>query len=67
MSPKFSIVTPVYNPPIDVLQETIQCVLDQSDADWELLLVDDASPNDEVRTILRNAERDDPRAGNGHG
>ena len=61
MSPKFSIVTPVYNPPIDVLQETIQCVLDQSDADWELLLVDDASPSDEVRSILRNAERDDPR------
>jgi glycosyltransferase involved in cell wall biosynthesis len=61
MSPFFSIVTPVYNPPIEVLEETIQCVLDQVDPDWELLLVDDASPDPRVRSTLERAKRSDQR------
>lgn len=52
MSPRFSIVTPVYDPPADVLRATIGCVIGQSFPDWELLLVDDASPSPHVREVL---------------
>jgi len=68
----FSIVTPVYNTPLDVLQAAIDSVLAQTVDDWELILVDDLSPDDAVREVLRAAARRDPRvrvierAENGH-
>ena len=40
-APLFSIVTPVYNTPLDVLETMVRSVLDQTFADWELILVDD--------------------------
>jgi GT2 family glycosyltransferase len=61
MTPLFSVLTPVYDPPLDVLRETIQSVLDQTLADWELILVDDNSPSDAVRTVLRKAAEADKR------
>ncbi|MBA3781560.1 MAG: glycosyltransferase [Nocardioides sp.] len=51
-APLFSIVTPVYNPPLDVLTDTIESVLDQDCDDWELILVDDCSPDPGVRKLL---------------
>ena len=59
--PLFSILTPVYDPPLGVLRATIQSVLDQSFADWELILVDDHSPSDAVRAVLREAAEGDRR------
>jgi glycosyltransferase involved in cell wall biosynthesis len=59
--PLFSIVTPVYNTEIGVLRETIESVVEQTFQDWELILVDDASPNDEVRQVLRAAADKDSR------
>jgi glycosyltransferase involved in cell wall biosynthesis len=41
MTPLFSIVTPVYDPPVPVLHDTIRSVLGQSDADWQWVVVDD--------------------------
>lgn len=70
--PVFSIVTPVYEPPVNVLAETIQSVIDQTFDRWELILVDDCSPNPEVRRTLADFARRDPRvrvierAENGH-
>lgn len=70
--PLFSIVTPVYDPPLDVLEETIQSVLAQEHEDWEWVLVDDRSPRQAVRDLIRDhATRDDrihlvERATNGH-
>lgn len=70
--PLFSIVTPVYDPPLDVLEDTIRSVLDQEHQDWEWILVDDCSPNPGVRELIReHAARDDriqlvERAVNGH-
>lgn len=70
--PLFSIVTPVYNPPVDVLADTIDSVLGQTNTDWELILVDDKSPDPEVReTLRRYAAKDDrirviERPENGH-
>jgi O-antigen biosynthesis protein len=61
MSPLFSVITPVYEPPVDVLRETIQSVLDQTFTDWELILVDDNSPSEEVREVLREAVATDSR------
>ncbi|PWC03803.1 glycosyltransferase family 2 protein [Agromyces badenianii] len=51
--PRFSILTPVYDPPIDVLRDTIDSVLRQEFTDWEWILVDDLSPNPAVRDLLR--------------
>jgi glycosyltransferase involved in cell wall biosynthesis len=70
--PFFSIVTPVYDPPLDVLEATLDSVLQQTFDDWELILVDDASPNDSVRDMLRGVASRDARvrvlerAVNGH-
>ncbi|MHB1556915.1 MAG: glycosyltransferase [Isosphaeraceae bacterium] len=60
-APRFSVIVPVYNPPIDVLRAMIQSVLDQSLADWELVLADDASPDPRVRTELAEWPRADER------
>lgn len=58
---RFSVVTPVYNPPVDVLQEMIDSVVAQDFVDWELILVDDCSPDPAVRETLRRAQTADPR------
>ncbi len=60
-SPRYSIVTPVYDPPADVLAETIESVRAQSFADWELILIDDRSPSPHVLEILSAAADADPR------
>ena len=70
--PRFSVVTPVYDPPLDVLRDTIRSVREQTFSDWEWVLVDDRSPTEEVRTVLRAAAAEDSRvvvverAENGH-
>jgi GT2 family glycosyltransferase len=58
---RFSIVTPVYNPPIDVLREMVASVVDQTFRNWELILVDDASPDPAVRVTLHELAAADPR------
>ncbi|GIG25980.1 glycosyltransferase family 2 protein [Cellulomonas denverensis] len=60
-APFFSIVTPVYEPPLDVLEEMIDSVLGQTDADLELIMVDDLSPSQGVRDVLRRAAARDGR------
>jgi GT2 family glycosyltransferase len=70
--PLFSIVTPVYNTPVDVLRATIASVRAQTVDDWELVLVDDCSTDPGVLDVLRTAAASDPRvrvverATNGH-
>jgi len=61
MTPRFSVVTPVYNTNRRDLEECIASVLDQTFTDWELCLVDDMSPNRHVRRILARAAAADPR------
>jgi glycosyltransferase involved in cell wall biosynthesis len=61
MSPRFSIVTPVYDPPDDVLRAMIDSVLAQTFQDWELILVDDVSPSPQVWATLERAADSDPR------
>jgi glycosyltransferase involved in cell wall biosynthesis len=59
--PRFSIVTPTYNTPPAVLEAMLRSVRDQTFADWELCLVDDASPQGHVVDTLRKAAAEDPR------
>jgi O-antigen biosynthesis protein len=59
--PRFSVVTPVYETPVDVLWLAIESVLSQTFADWELCLVDDASPSPRVRELLDQCAAMDPR------
>ncbi len=59
--PRFSIVTPVYETPADVLRAMLRSVRRQRFADWELCLVDDASAQPRVATQLEAAARRDPR------
>jgi O-antigen biosynthesis protein len=60
-APRFSIVTPVYETPLGVLRAMLRSVRRQRFADWELCLVDDASPDPRVGAELERASRSDPR------
>lgn len=55
-----SIIMPVYNPPIDWLKQALDSVVGQFCGRWELICVDDASPNLDVGSTLADyASRDD--------
>lgn len=59
--PTFSIITPVYNPPIWALEACIKSVLLQTFTDWEWCIADDASTDPKVREVLRALEIKDHR------
>jgi len=59
--PRFSVVTPVYDPPIPVLEAMLASVRAQTFADWEHCLVDDGSPSPAVVAVLEHAAAVDPR------
>src|SRR5262249_31577481 len=59
--PLFSVVTPVYNPPPDLLKVAIESVIDQTYGRWELCLVDGASTDPAVREVLTQYSGADPR------
>ncbi|MDR5831977.1 glycosyltransferase [Caballeronia sp. LP006] len=50
--PSFSIVVPLYNTPDELFRRMIGSVLSQWYPHWELILVDDKSPQDSVRELL---------------
>ncbi|MGQ0833297.1 MAG: glycosyltransferase family 2 protein [Microthrixaceae bacterium] len=57
----FSVITPVFETPVDVLAATIDSVRAQDHPHWELCLVDDGSTNPKVHRALARAARRDPR------
>jgi GT2 family glycosyltransferase len=59
--PRFSIVTPVFETPAGVLWEMLESVRRQSFANWELCVVDDASPSPRVRGMLDCVAAEEPR------
>jgi GT2 family glycosyltransferase len=60
-TPRFSIVTPVYETPPGVLRRMLRSVRHQSFGDWELCLADDCSKQPHVREILDREAARDPR------
>src|SRR5215218_1293304 len=57
--PLFSVLTPVYDTPLDVLAAMLRSVRAQSFDDWELCLVDDCSTEPSVLEVLASAQRED--------
>jgi GT2 family glycosyltransferase len=60
-TPLFSIITAVYNPPLDAFADTVSSVLAQRRDDWEWVLVDDCSPDEAVRERLAEVAASHPR------
>jgi glycosyltransferase involved in cell wall biosynthesis len=52
--PFFSILTPVFNPPIDAFRACVQSVLDQEYQNWEWCIVDDAADQSLVWTAIED-------------
>ena len=60
-NPKISIAVPVYNAPINYLEECIDSVLDQSYENWELCIADDKSTDPEIKKTLEKYKKQDNR------
>lgn len=60
-TPRFSICTPVHNPPIELLRACLDSIVQQSCSNWELCLVDDGSSDDAVLAELRDRSSSEPR------
>ncbi|MFT3853927.1 MAG: glycosyltransferase [Ilumatobacteraceae bacterium] len=52
IAPRFSIVTPVYNPPLGAFLACARSVVEQTWTDWEWCLVDDCSTRREIDHAL---------------
>jgi len=59
--PKISIITPVYNVEPEFLDKCIESVVNQFYSNWEFVLHDDASPNEETKACLRKWAENDER------
>ena len=59
--PLISIVLPVYNPQLDLLEAAIKSVREQIYESWELCIADDASTNPEVPAALNEFAASDTR------
>lgn len=55
-NPLFSVVIPVYNVEDNMLRECIESVRNQTYENFEIILVDDASTQESVRTVLAEYE-----------
>lgn len=56
-----SIVMPVFNEPVTMLDEAVQSILGQTFGDWELLMVDDGSTDAATLRALKNYKERDAR------
>lgn len=59
--PLISVIVPTYNTDHQFLRECLDSVLGQVYENWELCIVDDASPDEEVRSIIRQYAEQDGR------
>jgi GT2 family glycosyltransferase len=59
--PLISLLVPTYNTNLEYLTDCIESVQAQSYGNWELILVDDASPQAEVRELIKKFAGEDKR------
>lgn len=59
--PLVSIIVPTYNTPSRFFKDMIDSVLSQTYDNWELVLVDDASPDDSVRELIKQCSEKESR------
>ncbi len=60
-TPLISVLVPVHDPPVGMLDEAIASVTAQTFGEWELCLVDDGSSDPEVLAALERHARSDAR------
>lgn len=58
INPKISIITPMYNTPVDFFEELVDCLINQTYSNWELCLAD-GSPeiNEKLEKVYKKDER----------
>lgn len=61
INPRISIIMPTYNTSERFLREAIQSVQQQAYENWELVIVDDASPDAKVRRVIDEYAAVEPR------
>ena len=61
LQPVISIITPVFNTPVEWLRQAVESVLAQVYDNWELLLIDDASTERSTIDLLAELEQRDSR------
>jgi glycosyltransferase involved in cell wall biosynthesis len=59
--PKISVIMPVYNPTLNILEQTIQSIRNQWYPYWELCIADDCSSNQAVRDLIEQYQKEDDR------
>ena len=59
--PLVSVILPVYETPATLLKRCLDSVLAQAYSNWELCIVDDASPSPHVTAVLGEYAKQDPR------
>ncbi len=59
--PKISLLVPTYNTPIDLLEEMIETVLQQSYGNWELCIADGSDASHQARARIREYANSDSR------
>lgn len=52
VKPKFSVIVPIYNTPLDLFELMIKSVKNQWYENWELILANDCSPMPEIKPAL---------------
>ncbi|MFA7238508.1 MAG: glycosyltransferase [Sulfuricellaceae bacterium] len=60
-NPLISVVMPVYNPPLTMLEDAIRSVQGQLYPNWELCIADDASTDKDVHKLLQRYAENDSR------
>lgn len=61
MEDKVDILLTTYNTKIEYLKKQIDSILDQTHKNFNLIISDDCSPNEEVRKVLKDYEQKDNR------
>lgn len=58
ITPKISFILPVYNTKLELLKIAIDSICNQIYTNWEFCIVDDCSPKQQVRALLREYRKD---------
>lgn len=58
MEPRVSVLLCVFNPDIELLEESVDSIMTQTFEDWEMILYDDGSEEEKAALIKELAERD---------
>lgn len=60
-APKFSIIVPTYNTPVNFLKEMVDSVRNQTYSNWQLCIADGSDPDNEARSVIEEYSKNDSR------